>query len=310
MVEITLNSRPKTEDPLLKTTRYYKKADWEAIRELIRDAPWRNIFSLPAEQCANETTEWFKTAIEAHVPTRKFYSKPHSPQWFTSACAAAIAQRQHAFRRFNRHKSSSNRQKYIEARNNCKRVIVTAKTDYTETTRKRIEAQKLGTRDFWKIYNSVVNNGQSTIPPLSNNHEVACTATDKANLLASRFASNSTLDPAHHSLPDFPLRTDATLDDLKITPSQVHGIIKNLDTSKACGPDLIPAVLLKKCSAEVAPVLSKLYNKCLNESCFPDCWKTASVVPVFKNSGERTDPLNYRPISLLPLFAKIFESLY
>ena len=160
-------------------------------------------------------------------PRGNSYSKPHSPQWFTSTCAAAIAQRQHAYRRFNRHKSKSNRQKYIEARSNCKKEIATAKREFTETTKKRIEAQKLGTRDFWKIYNSVVNNGQSTIPPLSNNHEVVCSATEKANMLASRFASNSTLDPANHPLPDFPLRTDATLDDLKITPSQVHAIIKN-----------------------------------------------------------------------------------
>ena len=69
--------------------------------------------------------------------------------------------------------------------NNCKAVIGEAKRRYNELTKKRIQSQKLGTRDFWKIYNSVVNNGQSTIPPLSNHNDVVCTATDKAELLAS-----------------------------------------------------------------------------------------------------------------------------
>ena len=43
--------------------------------------------------------------------------------------------------------------------------------------------------------------------------------------------------------------------------------------------------------------------------CFPSCWKSPSVIPVFKNSGERSDPRNYRPISLLPVISKVFESI-
>jgi hypothetical protein len=61
------------------------------------------------------------------------------------------------------------------------------------------------------------------------------------------------------------------------------------------------------CSPELSPVLAKLYNKCLSESCFPSCWKFSSVVPAYKNDGERSDPGNYRPISLLPIMSKIFE---
>ena len=56
------------------------------------------------------------------------------------------------------------------------------------------------------------------------------------------------------------------------------------------------------------PVLAKLYNKCLAESCFPSCWKSLLVVSVFKNVGKRSDPGKYRPISLLPIVSKIFES--
>ena len=47
----------------------------------------------------------------------------------------------------------------------------------------------------------------------------------------------------------------------------------------------------------------------MSESCFPNTWKYPSVIPVFKNCGERSDPRNYRPISLLPIISKIFETL-
>ena len=52
-----------------------------------------------------------------------------------------------------------------------------------------------------------------------------------------------------------------------------------------------------------------VFNKCLKESCFPDCWKVSSVVPVFKNAGERSTTKNYRPVSLLSVVSKVFEKL-
>ena len=63
-----------------------------------------------------------------------------------------------------------------------------------------------------------------------------------------------------------------------------------------------------RCVLQSFPVLAKLYNKCLAESCFPSCWKSSAVVPVFESNGERSDPSNYRSIRLLPIISKIFES--
>ena len=45
------------------------------------------------------------------------------------------------------------------------------------------------------------------------------------------------------------------------------------------------------------------------KSCFPDCWKVSSVVPVFKNVGERSTAKSYRPVSLLSAISKVFENL-
>ena len=73
----------------------------------------------------------------------------------------------------------------------------------------------------------------------------------------------------------------------------VKKVIMNLDSSKASVPDCIPVVVLKNCEPELSYILAKLFNKCLKESCFPDCWKVSSVVPVFKNVGERSTAKNY-----------------
>ena len=89
----------------------------------------------------------------------------------------------------------------------------------------------------------------------------------------------------------------------------VKKVIKNLDLSKASGPDCIPVVVLKNCEPELSYILAELFSKCLNESCFPDCWKVSSVVPVFKNVGERSTAKNYRSVGLLSVVTKVFAKL-
>ena len=87
-----------------------------------------------------------------------------------------------------------------------------------------------------------------------------------------------------------------------------NGIMK-LDSSKASGPDCVLLVVLKNCEPELSYILAKLFNICLKESCFPDCWKVSSVIHVFKNAGERSTATNYRPVSLLSVVSKVFEKL-
>ena len=83
----------------------------------------------------------------------------------------------------------------------------------------------------------------------------------------------------------------------------------SLDLSKASGRDFIPVVVLKNCEPELSYILAELFNECLKESCFPDCWKVSSVAPVFKNVEERSTAKNYRPVSLLSVVSKVFEKL-
>ena len=128
-------------------------------------------------------------------------------------------------------------------------------------------------------------------------------------LFVENFSLNSNLNDLGISLPVFPSRTNLKLRNISITPKMVRKVVRNLDLSKASGPDCIPVVVLKNCELELSYILVELFNKCLKESCFPDCWKVSSVVPVFNNVGERSTAKNYRPVSLLSVVSKVFEKL-
>ena len=110
---------------------------------------------------------------------------------------------------------------------------------------------------------------------------------NKTKLFAENVSKNCNLDYSGISLPVFPSRTILKLHNISLTPKMVKNVIMNPDLSKASGPDCIPVVVLKNCEPELSYILADLFNKCLKMSCFPDCWKVSSVVPVFKNVGER-----------------------
>ena len=133
-------------------------------------------------------------------------------------------------------------------------------------------------------------------------------ASDKAKLLAENFSKNSNLDDSGISLPVFPSRTNLKLHNISVTPKMVKEVIMNLDLLKPYGSDCIPVVVLKNCELN-SYILAKLFNKCFKESCFPDCCKVSSVIPVFQNVGEKSAAKNYHPVGLLSAVSKVFEKL-
>ena len=134
-------------------------------------------------------------------------------------------------------------------------------------------------------------------------------ASDKAKFFAKKVSKNSNLDDSGISLPVFPSKNNLKLHNISVTPKMVKKVITNFDLSKAFGPTCIPVVVLKNCESELSYILAQLLNKCLKESCFPDCWKVSSVVPVFKYVGEKSTAKNYHPVSLLSVVSKVFENI-
>ena len=276
----------------------------------LRDVPLEVIFKLGASPSASEFCEWVQVGIDVYIPHRKYQVKPHSSPWFSAACAAAIVHRNHFFCLYQREKSSDSKVKLRQAGNFCKRVLEAAKLACANKTKEPLTSQKLGSRDFWQIANSVLNKGKSAIPPLFDGLEVLSSASDKAKLFTENFSLNSNLDDSGISLPVFPSRTNLKLHNISVISKMIRKAVMNIDLSKASGPKFFAVVaVLKNCEPELSYILAELFNKCLNESCFPDCWKVSSVVPVFKNVGERSTSKKYRPVSLLSVVIKVFEKL-
>ena len=92
-----------------------------------------------------------------------------------------------------------------------------------------------------------------------------------------------------------------------VSPDHIYRIISSLK-NKSCDVNVIPTLIIKKLSVLLSPILSSLINRSLLSGQFPMIYKTARVVPIFKN-GDSDNVNNFRPISILNNFSKIFEKV-
>jgi hypothetical protein len=243
------------------------------------------------------------------IPNKQFIHKANSAPWFNQACQTAISQRNHLYHIYKGDPNEHNRQTFLEARRSCKQTIRLAKAQHATHYQDKISECKVGDKSFWRLTKKIQKgDNKSTIPSLIQGDQVLSDSKEKADLLCSTFASISTLDDQGIEPPAFPERTNKKLPRIRIFPKYVRRTLQSLDTSKATGPDEIPAIVLKQCAHVLATPLTKLFHQSLKQGYFPEKWKEARVQPAFKK-GDHSCVTNYRPISLLPILAKVLESL-
>ena len=86
-------------------------------------------------------------------------------------------------------------------------------------------------------------------------------------------------------------------------------IIRSLDPNKAQGHDNISLRMIKLCDKEICKPLHVTFVSCMEEGIFPLLWKMVNLVPAHSKNNKRSIK-NYRPVSLLPIFAKMSERLF
>jgi hypothetical protein len=96
--------------------------------------------------------------------------------------------------------------------------------------------------------------------------------------------------------------------DLQISPDGVAKQLSDLNPQKACGPDEIPARVLKEIAQSVSPWLAFIFQQSFDHNAIPTDWSQALVTAVFKNNS-KSNPAKYRPISLTCICCKIMEHI-
>ena len=94
----------------------------------------------------------------------------------------------------------------------------------------------------------------------------------------------------------------------KSVKTNVMQIINNLPNKTSCGFDGISTIVMKSIKHVILKSLTLIINQIINTGVFPNKLKIAKITPIFKKD-DRTLFTNYRPISLLPIFSKVIETV-
>ena len=122
----------------------------------------------------------------------------------------------------------------------------------------------------------------------------------------SFFAKQCTYIETGSSLPTQLLRrTNESLNTINFTEDDILNVVKKLDHSKAHGHDPISIGMVQICGKAICKPSYLIFSSCVELGIFPTEWKEANVIPIHKRD-DKQNVKNYRPVSLLPIFRKIF----
>ena len=132
-------------------------------------------------------------------------------------------------------------------------------------------------------------------------------STEKAEILNKQFKSVFTVEDKS-TVPDKGTSPYPSIPDINVTLDGVRNLLLKSDLNKSAGPDNIHAAFLKHTAFETAPLFTHLFQQSLRQGIVPASWKQANVTPIYKK-GDKTDPGNYRPVSLTSLVCKTLEHI-
>ena len=173
-------------------------------------------------------------------------------------------------------------------------------------------------KNLWSGIKTIISHKSSNSSSINKINDKEGNVTSEPGRISNIF-NDFFVNVADDITKTIPLTTKSPLDYLSngtsnslfltpVTWIEVKDLINILNPSKSVGPNSIPIKLLKILGSSIAPLLAVLVNQSFQSGIFPDKLKIAKVITLFKK-GNPELPSNYRPISLLPIFSKVFEKL-
>lgn len=291
----------------------FTKRNYDQLRQdIANDQRMRN-----PEQYDLDFTTFHNTiihAIEKNTKTTTIKGKqlPIEP-WANNSFVNLIKNRNKLLSKSRRH--PQNRILKIRLRQ-IKNEINTMKSDL----KSNYYEQELGSNDSkraWKALKSALHMKTESNDKIVEIRQDEILITDPqsiANTLNDHFIETTATEIGPDRLGISPDQhndmTISTLDRFEsTTPDEIIYVIDNsVKIGKATGYDQISPKIIKEIKHEIAIPLTYLFNKTLSNGIYPDELKIAKIKPLFK-TGDSTNCNNYRPIAILPIISKIFETI-
>ena len=195
-------------------------------------------------------------------------------------------------------------EEYLEANKKVKNMIRNAKRRFE----KKLADGEGGNKRPFFAYIKRKTKSRPRIGPLKDKDKKVVTEDEEmAKILNDFFSSVFTREDLNQIPEAEEMETD-TLEEIRITAWKVRKKIRKLSRAAASGPDGIGPCILQELENELVEGLTLIFQRSIYAGVVPEDWRTANVTPIFKK-GSKSDPGNYRPVSLTSVCCKLLESI-
>ena len=299
------------------STRQTKNFDQTKFVNDLLEVDWRGIVrnTDDIDVVVNNWTSTFSLILEKHAPIRNRRVSEKFCPWLTNDFKEMCKARDRLKRQAIRSKSESLMQSYRQLRNQVNKLNGELKREYFTH---KIASCEGDLKKTWQTINNVLNKKSKTtnIASLKIDGKHISTNAGIAESMNNFFCTiGETLSDKIAQTRNPLLENDYEVNPQKtrfkfhvIDKLQLGKVFGKFKTSKGSGTDGIASCFLKLALPVISESLCDIFNLSIATGCFPDSWKIARVAPIFK-SGQPDDRSNYRPISVLPVLARVFEKL-
>ena len=309
---------PNTQSNVPIKTRNISFENIRKFKNELKDIDWTQIYEIDdVNDCYNKFMYIFHALYDKCFPEKVVKPDPKckfKKPWLTRGLFRSIRKKQRLYKSYLKTPSENHKKKYKQYKNKLTKLLHAAKKDYYTTIFIRIKGNS---KKMWNKINDVIGKRKNTkLPSTMYNGNVKL---DTMKKIAEEFNTYflsigkniaSKIPNCNRTFDSF-LPKDPPQESLFLKPTSVQEIIKyscSLDPSKSCGADGISPKVIKQCIHSFVEPLCFIFNKSLYTGIIPNELKLAQVIPLYKKDN-KNDITNYRPIAVIPIFAKLLEKL-